>query len=77
MRAALELGVNFPEDIRLITCTSRGVQLPYHKQVTRIEFAPQRQVEEAIELMGRLIHHPNQPEAREFLPGDLVQGETA
>jgi len=77
LRAALELGVRFPQDIRLITAISRGTELPYHQKVTRFEFVPATQVKEAIDLMSQLFANPALPEARRFLPGDLVIGETA
>jgi hypothetical protein len=76
LRAALHLGIDIPRQLRLVTFANRGVDLPYHKPVTRVEYDPAELVREAVDMM-EVLQRGKEPERRVIeVPGKLVQGET-
>jgi DNA-binding transcriptional regulator YhcF (GntR family) len=76
LRAALHLGIELPRDLRLVTHANRGVEFPYHKPVTRVEFDPAELVRRAVKLMGQLQEGRKPARCRLRLAGKLVVGET-
>jgi DNA-binding transcriptional regulator YhcF (GntR family) len=77
LRAALELGVRFPRDLRLIIGVTHGVDVPYHQSVTRLESDPAQQVQAAMTMMNRLVARQELPSVRVALPFRLILGDTA
>lgn len=76
LRAVLHLGIDLPGELRLITHANRGVAIPYHKAVTRVEFDPGAQVKMATDLMVELLAAPDATPRFVSIPGVLVKGET-
>lgn len=76
LRAALHLGIELPRDLKLITYANRGIELPYHKPVTRIEYDPVELVRRAVKLMGQLQEGKKPARRCIRLAGRLVLGET-
>ncbi|MCC6580199.1 MAG: GntR family transcriptional regulator [Phycisphaeraceae bacterium] len=76
-RAALELGVRFPQDIRLIIGATHGVDVPHHQRVTRLESNPEMQVKEAMRMMDQLVSRQEPPSLQVALPYQFVPGDTA
>jgi len=76
LRAVLQLGIRLPADLRLITYANRGVPLPYHEPVTRIEFDVCEKARHAVAMMAVLLHG-EEPECKEvFLSGRFMAGMT-
>jgi DNA-binding LacI/PurR family transcriptional regulator len=76
LRAMLRLGVEPPAQIRLVSHATRGVELSYHKPVTRVEYDPAEQARAAIEIMLGLQRQPDSEPRIIWVPGRLVKGET-
>ena len=76
LRAITHLGLDMPRDIKLITFANKGVDLPYHKPVTRIEYDPGEQTRLAAEMMIGLIQGKEPSEKHIRLPGRLIVGQT-
>ena len=76
LRAVLQLGLSLPEDIRLITYANKGVPLPFHKPVTRVEFDLVEEARIAVDMMKTLIHGENMDEKSILLSGKLIRGNT-
>lgn len=76
LRAALQLGIDIPRQLRLITWANRGVELPYHKPVTRVEFDPAELAREAVEMMEVLQSGKEPPQRIITLSGKLAKGES-
>ncbi|MDD5705623.1 MAG: GntR family transcriptional regulator [Kiritimatiellae bacterium] len=76
LRASLQLGIELPGHLRLISHANRCVTLPYHKTVTRIEFDPAAQARAAVDLMLRLLRNPEAAEPTIRVPVTLIKGET-
>lgn len=76
LRAALHLGIDIPGQLRLVTHANRGVDLPYHKSVTRVEFDPVEQARRAADLMMTLLRGETPTSNYIRLPGTVVKGET-
>jgi len=74
LRAILQLGVKLPEDIQLITYANKGVPLPFHKPVTRIEFDVEAQAECAVEMMDGLVGGLKPKSDLVLLTGKLMKG---
>ncbi|MDD5704601.1 MAG: substrate-binding domain-containing protein [Kiritimatiellae bacterium] len=77
LRAALHLGIELPRDLRLVTYSNRGIELPYHKPVTRVEFDPGELARRAVKMMGQLQAGKKPARRCIRLGGQLVLGETA
>ncbi|MBN1557681.1 MAG: GntR family transcriptional regulator [Lentisphaerae bacterium] len=77
LRAMLQLRVEPPRDLRLLSYANRKVPLPYHRAVTRYEFDVERLAATAVAMMRRLLNGHEPVEAEQLLPGKLVEGETA
>jgi DNA-binding LacI/PurR family transcriptional regulator len=76
LRACLQLGVDLPRDVQLVTHTNKHVDLPYHKPITRVEFDAHEMARHAINITKNLLRH-QEPEVRNVLvPGMVVKGET-
>lgn len=76
LRAILHLGIDLPDDLRLVTMCNRGHNLPYHKSVTRYEFDPQEQARVAVQLMLTLARGDEPPTQRIMLSPHWIQGDT-
>jgi len=76
LRAALQLGLDFPRDIRLVTSSNCGIALNYHKPVSRVEFDPVVEARLAVDMMLRLMDGRAPSPAAISLPGVLIKGET-
>lgn len=76
LRAILHLGLNMPEDLRLVTHATCGVTLPYHRPVTRVEFDPTELANAAVDMMTVLITGKIPLKTNVLLPGTVVKGET-
>ena len=76
LRAALQLGIEFPRDLRLVTQASRDIALNYHKPVSRVEYDPAEQVRLAVDMMMTLVEGRKPSPATIDLPGVLIKGET-
>jgi hypothetical protein len=76
LRAALQLGIEFPRDIRLVTYANRGVVLHYHKSVTRVEYDPMEQSRLIMDMMMTLVNGKQPVSAAIDMPGMLIKGET-
>ena len=76
VRAALELDVRFPEDIRVATIATRGTPIAYHKPVTVVETDTRLLAETAMDMLETLITRREPPQRRILLPSRLVRGQT-
>jgi DNA-binding LacI/PurR family transcriptional regulator len=77
LRAMLQLGLEAPRDLRLVTHANRGVALPYHRAVTRFELDVDRLADAAVEMLARLLDGHAPVEAVRIVPLDFVKGETS
>lgn len=76
LRGCLQLGVDLPGDIQLITHANKRVELPYHKSITRLEFDAEEQARHAVDIARNLLQG-NTVEVRKILvPGKLILGDT-
>lgn len=76
MRAVLHLGLDLPRDIQLITASNRGIELPYHKSVTRLEHDTHEQVRLAVEMMAELLSGNTPANSHITIPKKLIEGQT-
>jgi GntR family transcriptional regulator, arabinose operon transcriptional repressor len=76
LRAITHLGLDMPRDIKLITYGNKGVELPYHKTISRIEYDSTEQARVAAEMMMGLIQGKEPPERNTILSGKLIVGQT-
>ena len=76
LRAVLHLGVRLPEDLRLITYSNKGVLLPFHEPVTRVEFDLEEQAKRAVSMMETLVSGQKPSEPTVVLVGKLIKGKT-
>jgi hypothetical protein len=76
LRAAMHLGIDIPRQLRLVTWANRGVEMPYHKPVTSVEYDPAELVQWAVEMMD-VLQSGKEPARQSIeVPGKLVQGQT-
>jgi DNA-binding LacI/PurR family transcriptional regulator len=76
LRATLQLDVDLPRDLRLITLANRDMELAYHLPVTRMEMDPDELARRAVEMMMALAVEGRAVEPRVLLRGRLIKGET-
>lgn len=76
LRATLQFGIHLPEGLRLVTQANRGVDFPYHLDVTRVEYDPQRLACKAVEMMGALLEGEEVAEGIVTIEPEFVKGET-
>lgn len=76
LRAMQEMGIDSPRDIKIVTQANRGVELPFHKAISRVEFNAESQVQLAVEMMMDLLAGREPKQSRILLPGEYVEGET-
>ncbi|MDD5708395.1 MAG: substrate-binding domain-containing protein [Kiritimatiellae bacterium] len=76
LRASLRLGIEFPDQLRLISHANLGAPFAYHKPITRVEFDPAAQAEAAVDLMTRLQRNPEAAEPPIRIPAIFIQGAT-
>jgi len=76
LRAAAKMGVNLPQDLRLVTNATRGIELSYHLPVSRIEFDAQELTRLAVELMSKLVRGEPPPPSPIRISGRMIRGET-
>ncbi len=75
LRAVLHKNIRVPEQIRLITYANKGIELPFHKPVTRYEFDLEEVASLAVETMIKLING-RKCEQHTSILGKLIKGET-
>ncbi len=75
-RAVLHKQIRVPEQIRLITFANKGVDLHYHKPVTRYELDIQEMVDIAFDAMVKLLKGWNPEQKTIYVPGKLIIGKT-
>ncbi|MCC6579035.1 MAG: substrate-binding domain-containing protein [Phycisphaeraceae bacterium] len=76
LRASLQLGLEMPRDIKLVTFANQGVDFPYHRVLTRVEFDAAVLARKAAEKMLGTIRGAASGQAVEHIPGRLIEGET-
>lgn len=76
LRATLQLGVDLPGDLRLITASSKNFELPYHKPVSRVEIDHETLAREAVHVMETLIRGGTVTPATLWIEPRLASGET-
>ncbi|MFA5864086.1 MAG: substrate-binding domain-containing protein [Phycisphaerae bacterium] len=76
VRAAMELGVRFPEDIKVITISPIGVPLPYHKAVTVIGLDVHKLAKASVDMMEKLIRRIEPEKRHVLIPVELIKGDT-
>ena len=76
LRAITRLGVQVPEQLRLVTHANAGVSLPFHLTVTRLESSPADFARQACDLMLRRARGQAPAKKRVVIPTRLVPGET-
>lgn len=76
LQACLQLGVDLPNDVQLVSHSNKGVEFPYHKPLTRLEFDPQEQVKHALELIVGMLGNKTITEKHVLVPGKLISGNT-
>lgn len=76
LQACLQLGVDLPNDVQLVSHSNKGVEFPYHKPLTRLEFDPQEQVKHALELIVDMLGNKTITEKHVLVPGKLISGDT-
>lgn len=76
LRATLQLGVRLPQDLRLVTFASRGIDFPYHLPVSRVEYDMRDLAQRAVELMMNRLSGEPIPEKQILLPGRIIKGNT-
>jgi len=76
VRASLELGVRFPEDIRVLTISPLGCPIPYHKPVTVVDQDTRGLAARALDLLETLIHGREPEEHNIVLPVSITKGAT-
>lgn len=72
----LQLGVDLPRDVQLISRANRLVDLPYYKSVTRLEFDALEQAQHAVNIAIDLLRGSDQVPLKTVVPGRLVPGDT-
>jgi len=76
LRAILQLGISVPQELRLVSHSNRGVELPYHLPVTRLEFDHGRLVREAVAMMSKLLGGEKPQRRHVVLSPELIVGAT-
>jgi len=76
LRAIQRLGLSLPDDLRLITQTTKGLALPYHDPVTRVEYDVEAQARCVVEMMETLQRGDEPEQKKVVLKGVLVKGKT-
>lgn len=76
LRAALHLGIDIPGQLRLVTQANAGVEFPYHKPITRVEFDPAKQAQLATDMMETLLCGGMPPAAYVPLSATVIRGQT-
>ncbi|OHB61480.1 MAG: hypothetical protein A2Y12_06815 [Planctomycetes bacterium GWF2_42_9] len=78
LRAILQLGIKLPDDLCLTTYANKGVEIAYHRDLTRVEYDVPRQAAVACEMMFSLIEGKpiTSQDSIIVLPGKLVVGQT-
>lgn len=75
LQGCLQLGVDLPTDLQLVSHANKGVEFPYHKPVTRVEFDAVEQARHAVDLSIRLLRGETPPMTI-CIPGVPVAGRT-
>ena len=76
LRAATQLGISLPNDLRLVSYANRGVSFPYDKPLTRVEFDAVELAKRAVRMMIDLSRRQSPSEQAVLLKGELVEGAT-
>ena len=76
LRAVLHKRIRIPEQLRLITFANKGIELPFHKPVTRYEFDVEKKAILAVETMVKLVEGQELESKEIFVPGKLIKGAT-
>ncbi len=75
LRAVLHKQIRVPEQMRLITYANKGIELPFHKPVTRYECDMEKTASLATEAMIELLNG-HECEQNIHFPGELIKGQT-
>ena len=75
LRAVLHKNIRVPEQMRLITYANKGIELPFHKPVTRYECDMEKTASLATEAMIELLNG-HECEQNIHFPGELIKGQT-
>ena len=76
LRAILQLGLELPRDLRLVTKANKGIALPYHRSVSRIEYDVDEWVDKAVRMLETRSKGPPSPPRVEYVNAKWIQGET-
>ena len=66
-----------PNQLKLISHSNRGIGLPYHLPVTRLEMDYVRLAEEAVTMMHKLLQNQIPDPAHIVISPELIVGVTA
>jgi len=76
LQAIQELRLEMPRDLRLVTHASRGIDLPYPRPVTRMEFDLHDIADKAVRMLEKLIKGKTLKNSIELVQSTLVKGAT-
>jgi|GEM_PF-7014744 len=76
LRAALQLRINMPESLKLVSFAVDGIELPYHEPVTRVTFNIEELADTAMQMMMKLVKGQSLRRKHEIIPFCLRQGAT-
>ena len=76
LRAILELQLELPRDLRLVTHASRGIELPFHRPVSRVEYDSEEWANKAVRMLEARVRGIPLEAPAEILRATLVRGET-
>jgi len=77
LRAILQLGLELPRDLRLVTQASRGIELPYHRPVSRMEYNLDEWVDKAVHMLDACVRSRPPGNSIERVRAMWIKGETA
>ncbi|MDD5705323.1 MAG: substrate-binding domain-containing protein [Kiritimatiellae bacterium] len=76
LRAILELRLEMPRDLKLVTHANRGIELPHSRPVSRLEFDVAVWADRAVRMLETRIRQRSPETPGEMLQPIWVQGET-
>lgn len=76
LRAIQELRVNLPGDLRLVTHANRGIDFPYPRPVSRVEFDLNEWTGKAVKMLETRIRGGCPEPTAEYVQATWIKGET-
>ena len=76
LQGCLQLGIDLPGDLQLVSHANKGVEFPYHKSVSRLEFDSTLQARHAVELVIQILEGRDPAPESTLVPGRIVVGQT-